>query len=94
MRRFMLACAMALAVTACAPTESQAGGHGCGPVRTAIRNAAERWRDRLSRAGRMLAAVSERIVPVVEVRMDRDRPAFLLSYRINPAACRGGKCEP
>jgi hypothetical protein len=92
-RKILFAGALALAGTACAPIEVQAGCHERGPVRTALRNAAERWKDRLSRAGRVLVAVAERVTPTVAVQFERDRPALLFSYRISPASCAGDGCK-
>ncbi len=93
MRKFLFASAVALAVTVCAPIDVQAGCHErTGPVRTALRNVAERWKDRLSRAGRVLVSVAERVTPTVAIQFERDRPALLFSYRIAPAACTNGRC--
>ena len=92
MRKFLFAGALALAVSTYAPSESQAGCHE-RPVRTAIRNVAERWRDRLSRAGRVLVAVAERVTPTVAVQIESGRPALLFSYRIAPAVCANGRCN-
>lgn len=92
MRKFLFAGALALAGTVCAPSQVQAGCQD-RPVRTALRNAAERWKDRLSRAGRVLVAVAERVTPTVAIQFERDRPALLFSYRIAPAACASGNCQ-
>lgn len=93
MRKFLFAGALALAGTVCAPSDVQAGCHERGPVRTALRNAAERWKDRLSRAGRVLVAVAERVTPTVAVQIESGRPALLFSYRIAPSTCANGRCN-
>lgn len=94
MRKFLFAGALALAVSLCAPTDVQAGCHErTGPVRTALRNAAERWKDRLTRAGRVLVAVAERVTPTVAIQFERDRPALLFSYRLAPSTCANGRCN-
>lgn len=92
MRKFLFAGALALAVSAYAPSESQAGCHE-RPVRTALRNVAERWRERLTRAGRVLVAVAERVTPTVAVQIESGRPALLFSYRLAPASCASGRCN-
>lgn len=94
MRKFILAAALSVAAPLYAPSVVQAGCHErTGPVRTALRNAAERWKDRLTRAGRMVMAVAERVTPTVAIQFERDRPALLFSYRISPATCANGDCR-
>ena len=91
MRKFLFAGALAMAGTVCAPSQVQAGFHE-RPVRTAIRNVAARWKDRLTRAGRVLVAVAERVTPTVAVQIESGRPAMLFSYRIAPV-CANGRCN-
>ena len=92
MRKLMFVSALSLTGTFYAPSDVQAECRGVGPVRTVVRNVAERWRERLTRAGRVMLAVAERVSPTVEVQFIRDRPTVTFGYKFNPSNCANGRC--
>lgn len=58
-----------------------------------MRNVAARWRDRFTRAGRVMVAVAERVTPTVAVQIESGKPAMLFSYRLAPSTCANGRCN-